>query len=398
MTMNTTDIVNEPKRIDLIIVGTGPAGISTALHLLKLDPSWSQRMILVEKSRHPRSKLCGGGLTSFGLKILQNLDIDLPLPISQARVEDIRLYYKKRIVHGIGYPMFIIYRREELDAYLVQEVRRRGVIIHEDEEVLNIKVNDDSVLVNTNKDCYLAKTVVGADGSKGIIRRKVVRGAGDSRVGRTLEVVIPSDKDAPPYREQYAFFNFDFVQSGLQGYAWIFPSIIEGKPYYNLGIYDSGFYRKKRKSSLPIIFEEFLSKSLNEHVTYQLEGHPIHWFHPTNRLSSSRIILVGDTAGADPLLGEGIAPGLGYGKIAAEVIEKAFRKDNFSYGEYKRKILFSQLGRYLLIRWYIAWWSYRLCHYNWFMQLLWTCCMVVAFINKKPKIEEKMKPHQSKEI
>jgi len=33
--------------IDLIIVGSGPAGLSTALHLIKNDPSWGKRMVVL---------------------------------------------------------------------------------------------------------------------------------------------------------------------------------------------------------------------------------------------------------------------------------------------------------------------------------------------------------------
>lgn len=387
--MNTSGIIRESQEIDLVIVGAGPAGISTALHLLKKDPSWGKRMVVIEKQRHPRPKLCGGGLTSYGLKILQDLDFNLPLPVSQARVADVRLHYKKRIVHGRGAPMFMVYRREELDAFLLQEARRRGVIIHEGSAVRSIEAKHDSVLVSASNGSYLAKTVVGADGSKGIVRRKLFAGAGPSRVGRTLELVIPADGDTAPFSEQFAHFDFDHVQAGLQGYAWIFPSKINEKPYYNIGVYDSGFFKKKKKAYLPCVIDNICEKANIEQDSCQREGHPIHWFHPSNCFSTNRILLVGDSAGADPLLGEGIAPALGYGKTAAEAIQHAFEIGDYSYKDYKRKIMLSPLGRYLMARWYIAWWSFRLCHYNWFMHTLWTGCMIAAFFLPRPKIDEK---------
>jgi flavin-dependent dehydrogenase len=54
------------KDIDLIIIGSWPAGISTALHLLQQDPGWAGRMIVLEKAIHPRHKLCGGRMTRPG--------------------------------------------------------------------------------------------------------------------------------------------------------------------------------------------------------------------------------------------------------------------------------------------------------------------------------------------
>ena len=50
------------EEVDVVIVGGGPAGVSTALHLLQLDPGWAGRMVVLEKAAHPREKLCGGGM------------------------------------------------------------------------------------------------------------------------------------------------------------------------------------------------------------------------------------------------------------------------------------------------------------------------------------------------
>lgn len=45
------------KIVDLALIVTVPAGISTVMYLLQPDPAWSQRMILIEKELHPRHKL-----------------------------------------------------------------------------------------------------------------------------------------------------------------------------------------------------------------------------------------------------------------------------------------------------------------------------------------------------
>ncbi|MCK4826999.1 FAD-dependent monooxygenase, partial [bacterium] len=74
------------QEIDLLIIGSGPAGLSTALHLLQQDSGWAKRMILVDKASHPRPKLCAGGVTRIGLKTLRDLEIQLPLPIPVVEV------------------------------------------------------------------------------------------------------------------------------------------------------------------------------------------------------------------------------------------------------------------------------------------------------------------------
>ncbi|MFG0332280.1 MAG: FAD-dependent oxidoreductase, partial [Maioricimonas sp. JB049] len=46
---------------DVIIIGSGPSGSSTALHLAQRSPELARRTLILERDRHPRHKLCGGG-------------------------------------------------------------------------------------------------------------------------------------------------------------------------------------------------------------------------------------------------------------------------------------------------------------------------------------------------
>ena len=62
---------------DILILGGGPAGLSTALHLLQHDPQLAARILVLEKARYPRHKLCGGGLTSDAEVILEGLGLDV---------------------------------------------------------------------------------------------------------------------------------------------------------------------------------------------------------------------------------------------------------------------------------------------------------------------------------
>ena len=46
---------------DLVIIGGGPAGLSTALHLQHLAPRLAERTVVLEAERYPREKICAGG-------------------------------------------------------------------------------------------------------------------------------------------------------------------------------------------------------------------------------------------------------------------------------------------------------------------------------------------------
>src|SRR6202035_4495910 len=58
---------------DVIVVGAGPAGSSTAFHLAQAGLD----VLLLEKSHFPREKVCGDGLTPRGVRQLRGMGIPL---------------------------------------------------------------------------------------------------------------------------------------------------------------------------------------------------------------------------------------------------------------------------------------------------------------------------------
>ena len=62
---------------DVIIIGAGPSGLSTALHLERYARDIGLDILILEKSRHPRVKLCAGGILPEGEAILARLGLDL---------------------------------------------------------------------------------------------------------------------------------------------------------------------------------------------------------------------------------------------------------------------------------------------------------------------------------
>lgn len=361
--------MSEVEVVDVLIVGSGPSGSSTALHLVKKDPAWAGRIVIVDKAVHPREKLCGGGLTHIGQNILANLG--LPLEPRSFEVKEVRLLYHDKCYSFYGNPVFRIIRRDEFDHWLVRTAERLGVRVRQGEAVTQIAPHADYVEVVTDKATFHAKVLVGADGSRSFVRRKL-KWDDDSRVARLVEVLTPEDPAAQPeFREAVAVFDFTPMDDHLQGYYWDFPSYVKGKPYMNRGVFDSRAVPRKPKADLKGVLGEEMSERGRDLDEYELKGHPIRWWSSDGRFAEPRVLLVGDAAGADPLFGEGISFALGYGDPAAEAIADAFARDDFSFATYPDRLKAHPLFKQLRLRTWAARYAYLL-NYPIIVSIGWT--------------------------
>ncbi|PWH12840.1 MAG: hypothetical protein DDG59_15225 [Anaerolineae bacterium] len=370
---------------DVIIIGAGPAGLSTALHLLRHSPEWGERLLVLEKAVHPRFKLCGGAVTRLGLETLRGLDFPLPLPLEQFFVKEVRLKYQRHMVTLPGKPQLVIFNRADLDAYLAQQAKARGIQLREGEEVKEITISSNGVSLCTPQAQYFAQVVVGADGANGITRRYTRHKTAKARLARTLEVLQAAPKAPSLLQDAAALFDFSLLKEGLQGYVWDFPFYQQNAVALNRGIYDARLDRSKPLPPLPNLFRAAFSDSQSA-VHPPWRSHPIHWFSPRNRFAYPRLLLVGEVAGVDPLFGEGIGPALAYGQVAAQAITEAFERQDFSFSTYRARLRNSYLGRYLMTRWFTAEVSYRLAGQGWFPPLVWHLGKLLAGLFPPPDL------------
>jgi len=371
---------------EVVIIGGGPAGLSTALHLHKLAPQLTSRILLLEKEGYPRPKLCAGGLTVDAETLLGGLGLDVS-EVPHVVANTVRFDFERkgfRITNSKRHTLRVI-RRDEFDAWLAGKVLESGIEIREGVTVKNVTSDPEGVSVVTDRGVFRARIVIGADGSNGVTRRCVLPGE-PLYTARVLEVItaVNVGSNSPPHPtaaqgQEQAAFDFSPIPHSISGYIWNFPTQIKGQPMRCWGIYDANLFSGQQRPALKDILREEMSHhgfGLNHS---ELAGFPVRCFDPSSTFSIPRVLLVGDAAGTDPLFGEGISFALGYGAWAARETVRALETGDFSFTGSKFRLARGALGQALFARWFIANIVYVI-RWRWFQILLWRVLKPVVIL------------------
>jgi geranylgeranyl reductase family protein len=291
---------------DVLIVGAGPAG-STCARLCALA---GLKTVLIDKSRFPRQKTCGGAVSGRALSYL-----DFPLPPALAGEE----CFGARIFHGRHTVVVrkeqllaVLVDREQFDALLLEKAIEAGVQFLPGEKAVSVQRNDGSITLRTETSSHEAAVLIGADGVQSVIADAVRPRLGSEELAIALVRHIAA-REGSVGTGQQGFVDMHFGVAP-QGYAWVFPR----RTYCSVGIMGVASRFSHAHEALDRFCSGMGMPPAGE------RGHMIPLGGMKRKVSAERVLLVGDAAGfVDPFHGEGIAYAILSGRLAAEALVHA---------------------------------------------------------------------------
>jgi geranylgeranyl reductase family protein len=299
----------------VLVVGAGPGGASAAIELAR----GGANVRIVEKSRWPRVKTCGDGLSPLGVREVESLGISLA---DRPRLESGEVSAPGGAILHSGWrpetPWGTVITRRDLDARLVDAAVAAGAKFDDGVAVRELALDErgnPSARFGTNGAApERFDAIVIAEGATGGLAATLGFGRHHSRL-----VALRGYADAATKLDPA--FGLYFDRGVAPGYGWVFPLDTSRA---NVGVLVGE--RVSRRGELRALLRRWLRESPRgsalmgaDPVLDDLSGGVI----PTGRSRRTRggVFLVGDAAGvADPFSAEGIFQAVASGRAAGQAL------------------------------------------------------------------------------
>ena len=295
-------------KYDLVIAGGGPAGSAAAITAARRGAS----VLLLERGRFPRNKVCGEFVSPESLSLLRWLLPDAVHVIEDAAaIGTVRLFIGNRLVKTEITPPAASITRFDLDSYLWSAAEKAGVDTRLGVPVQHLGGSGPFTL-ETGAGDFEAWAVVDATGRWSNLKR-AKEAPGAKWIGLKAHF---AEAQCNPSVDLYFF----------QGcYCGVQPVQFAGSDGPVLNV--CAMVRSDVARSLQEVFAQhaaLLERSGNwKQVTETVGTAPLVFSEPTPERDG--VLCAGDAAGfIDPFLGDGISLALHSGMLAAECLQNFF--------------------------------------------------------------------------
>jgi flavin-dependent dehydrogenase len=308
---------------DLIVAGAGPAGSACAITAARAGA----RVLLLEKDRFPRHKVCGEFVSPESLRLLGSLLAQDQFPAAQPRITRARVFLDRKVVSLPVSPPAYSIPRFELDAALLRAARHAGVCAEEGTTVREVTQNGRFTVHAAGK-TLTAKAVVNTTGRWSQLTQYEI---GDQ--ARWIGLKAHFCEAAPPDSVDLYFFAGGYC--GVQAVA---KNAVNAAAMVQAGV----------ARSLEEVFaahpDLWRRSRAWEPLFPSITTSPLYFRRPETE--NNGMLLAGDAAGfIDPFAGDGISLALHTGTLAAESLAD-FLRDKSSLAESHRRYKAAYIARF----------------------------------------------------
>jgi geranylgeranyl reductase family protein len=318
------------EQFDVIVIGAGPAGSTTAYRLAREGA----RVLLLDKARFPRDKPCGGGIS---MRAMLELPVD-PQPVVERVIDRLEWSFcgRRPFLRGGGKPLASMTQRRRLDYFLVEQAVGVGADFWDG--VAISEVSERGARVDGR--WIDSQLLIGADGVNGPTARSL------DLADRPVYAVAFEGNLAGGLVDVERWRSTVVIELGTipGGYCWIFPK----GDHINVGV--GGWERTG--PTLRKHLKEFCNRRGFDYSKLQdLRGYRLPGRRPGAALARGRALLVGDAAGlVDPLAGDGMYAAFLSSRLATEAALELLAGRVADLEPYARSIV-SEFGRTFAFAW-----------------------------------------------